>query len=243
MLNICMELDKKLLQWSKYLPYKNQEFNRLTQSEPIVNKEIDLTYKFNSNGFRTHEFNINNTEDCCLSLGSSYTFGTGMPIEQTWPSLLEEKIGMKVYNLGLGASSGDTCVRLALGWIDVLKPKKIFVLWGGTNRFELFTNKTEKRIKDIRQSSAEEFNPDYTNTDPFLINYFKNPINGKLNAFKNKIIMKNICKENNIDLYDFTYIGQHKLREKSVTFARDGRHKGIDFQKSASNLFEKMLLD
>ena len=232
-----MEIDKKLLQYSPYLCYAGKTLEKILPNERIANKRLEVLYKFNSNGFRTHEFNYG--EDCCIALGCSYTMGTAMPIELVWPSKLEEHLGMKIYNLGIGGGSRDLCVRLAMGWVDVLKPKKVFCLWPFPKRFELITSDKEQLTQSYRSYTKFEF-AKFPERNPFIEQYFNDDNNSEFNSMKNKLMLDHICKENNTELYHMD-VNINNLNENAVTFGRDRRHKGEDYQNPITDLFIDLL--
>ena len=67
----------------------------------VVDSNIKIKYKVNSDSCRSNEFNNNNV----LILGCSHTFGSGLPVEMTWPSILGKKINEDVANLEIGRAS------------------------------------------------------------------------------------------------------------------------------------------
>ncbi len=101
-----------------------------------------FTYKYNSNGFRSREFNLDEMNPVILTLGCSHTVGVGVPQQVNWP----EQFGSTyfndygVWNAGLGGASADTVARLAVNMIPIVKPSIVAVLWPSLYRFETYEN-------------------------------------------------------------------------------------------------------
>jgi len=137
-----------LYQYSKYKSWIEETLGRelgkdeyysshkITKLERIVNTDIELDYRFNQYGFRTNDWN-DNQEECYVAFGCSNTLGVGIPEDSRWSNLLEDHTGKKVFNLGIGGGSADTVTRLAMGWLQEIKPTKVFVLWPPLHRWEL----------------------------------------------------------------------------------------------------------
>ena len=105
-----------------------------------------LTYKYNNQGFRSREFEIQTDNPILLTLGCSHTVGVGIPVHDNWPEQLGNKYFPKhlVYNAGLGGASADTVARLAVNMIPILRPAIVAILWPNANRFETYHHGQEK---------------------------------------------------------------------------------------------------
>ena len=68
-----------------------------------------LTYQYNSEGFRDSEFD---QQPAGIALGCSHTEGVGIHAEHAWPRQLQNLLGQKIWNLGVGGAALDTCYRL-----------------------------------------------------------------------------------------------------------------------------------
>lgn len=81
----------------------------------------DFTYQHNSHGFRSPEFE-DTTDLKLVVMGCSFTYGTGLPIQDTWGEILgrtiEKRYGrkVKVFNIALGGLSADSSIQ-HLGWL------------------------------------------------------------------------------------------------------------------------------
>jgi len=98
--------------------YKNIEGNVIQKTNnsdlpyilnPNTSKTYEnINYSINSDGFRGREYSIEKNGSRIIFLGDSFTFGVGLPIEQTFPYILEKKLQEKhakdnweVLNLGV----------------------------------------------------------------------------------------------------------------------------------------------
>ena len=104
----------------------------------------DITYSFNSNGFRCDNFNIE-SDKRILFLGCSHTNGIGLPLEHTWPYILlgyinkETDYNIPLWNLATGGVGLDTQVRLYYHYGLKLKPQLVFGYFPAYRR-ELYYN-------------------------------------------------------------------------------------------------------
>lgn len=101
-------------------------------------------YEFNSHGYRCAEFSARR-ELNVLSVGCSYTFGLGLPAEETYPALLcqaiEQRLGMSVanWNLGIPGCSNDFMSRALLAGLPALRPDFVLVMFTELSRREFIT--------------------------------------------------------------------------------------------------------
>ena len=103
----------------------------------------------NEDGFRITSNKINsNGKINIVCMGGSTTFGVGVPDEDSWPFILQSKLGTdyKVYNLGVpGYSTMEAMIQL-VSIVPELKPD-IIIIYEGWN--------------DIRNYHIDEMTPDY----------------------------------------------------------------------------------
>jgi hypothetical protein len=93
----------------------------------------DISYRYNSRGFRDHEWpeDLSNVVWC---VGDSFTVGTGQPFEESWPQVLEKKIGKRCINLGEDGCANDTLALRIQEICKLYKPKLIVVMWSYLHR-------------------------------------------------------------------------------------------------------------
>ena len=221
-----------------YLEYCNKEINWLpADTEELYLKNLEtnwgslnvngwiddphFTYKFNSHGFRSDEFNH---EPSILFLGCSHTAGIGMPVEKTWTRIVAKELGLKCFNLGIGASSNDTAFRLGHHYIPQIKPKLVIFLSTDNARTELFSN------DHIENWSIWNQTYDPTRWGYYIENWILNDANSEMNFLKNKLALEHICNTNNIKFLhrkvgDVLY---------NLDLARDLMHYGVKSNKVCS---------
>lgn len=192
----------------------------------------DLTYVFNSEGFRDEEFD---QRPAALAIGCSHTQGVGVKVQQCWPRQLENMLEKKVWNLGVSGISLDTCYRLLEYWIDKLNVDAVFCAAPPISRYEVFANYW---YTFLPQSTFECFPKNF-----WLQNYHKLYLSQEepwhLNRRKNIHAIKDICSQRGVRFYvDYldTFV--------SKTVARDLMHTGPSAHTQlAADFFAKTLGD
>ena len=120
--------------------------------------ENSITYKFNSHGFRTAEFEPNSPTPSIMCIGCSFTMGTGLKNEHAWPVLLQQQFPeYRVYNLGLGGNAGDSIARLLYNVGGLLNTKIVCILWPEIFRYEIYK---ENNIVNTSALDHRAFTPD-----------------------------------------------------------------------------------
>jgi len=115
----------------------------------------NITYTFNSNGFRAPEFKKN--EPNIVFLGCSFTVGIGLNISDTFSHNVSQSLGLQNYNLGKGGGSNKTAFRVGHHWIPKLKPKIVVLMSPEITRSEIimggkainlsFTDGRDRKLK------------------------------------------------------------------------------------------------
>lgn len=144
--------------------------------------EENITYTFNSHGFRADEFE----GDGIIFLGCSLTAGIGMDLERTWTHKISTTLGLKNWNLGQGGGANDTCFRLGSYWIPTIQPKMVCMFSPSKYRLEIVKpHQSDTFLPNSQRSLKHDLYRDWLSTD----------INGKLNASKNISGLKILCQE------------------------------------------------
>jgi|688.fasta_scaffold466143_2 hypothetical protein len=172
----------------------------------------DLTYCFNSQGFRDDEFD---QRPAVLAIGCSFTQGIGLKVDQCWPRQLENLLQKKVWNLGVGGTSLDTCYRLLEYWIAHLNVDSVFCAVPPISRYEVFINHWEC----FSPHNSLDQRPDWLKG--YHKHYLAYDKNFELNRRKNIHAMQDICRQHNVSFY-VDYLDNFK----SDTDARDLLHQG-----------------
>lgn len=194
---------------------------RFYKNPPAGWSADSFTYKYNSYGFRSREFDLTETKPRILSLGCSHTAGVGVPQHDSW----SEQLGRTyfpdhvVWNAGLGGASADTVARLAVNMIPILKPDMVVILWPSVNRFETYHNgmtKTDTQFIGPWEKDLGIYAHDNTAYN---------------NQTKNKLILELLQK-----MYGFTLLAidaddvmQKLYYSIKWPVARDGEHYGIEW--------------
>jgi len=103
-------------------------FKNCLNKEHFKHYPKQITYIHNQRGFRDAEW-PDDLSDVIWCVGDSFTMGIGQPFEETWPYLLEKKIGKRCLNLGEDGASNDTIALRAQEIYRVYKPKIILIMW------------------------------------------------------------------------------------------------------------------
>ena len=189
--------------------------------------EQQITYNFNSHGFRSQEFNDLPSAPC---LGCSFTMGIGLPLQQTWPSILQDLIGKTCWNLGLGGSSLDTAFRLVKYYVNHLNISAVLCLVPESKRFEIFENGQPCIINWSNHHPYKQFYKHWMCDDK----------NAEINETKNLLAIEKLCDSNNIPFkYMYAEIEMGLAGERSL--ARDLTHSGYLEQKACAQKFRSML--
>jgi lysophospholipase L1-like esterase len=174
----------------------NQELYLKNIQDPALRQRLDdlgflntpIDYQYNSHGFRTAEFD---QEFDLVCFGCSFTMGTGVRAEDTWPEQLATLTGLKVANLGHAGSSNDTAVRFALHYLKSLRPRYAVWLQTDMHRIELLDDSVSLNIiaSDTRNPCADDY---------FIKAWFTSTINQELNLQKNTLAFEQLCQQQNI---------------------------------------------
>lgn len=148
-----MSIYKSRCGWDKFEP--NTSYDWITNNEEqhfienikkspnndtlIHYLDNPITYKLNNAGFRTpDDFNLNDYGN--VYLGCSHTFGVGHHLENIWSYKLNQQIGGKFWNLGIGGTGVMSHYRLLKGFYKELKIKNIFHYLPNYYRYEFIIN-------------------------------------------------------------------------------------------------------
>lgn len=113
----------------------NENLKKLGPSWYYANNKI--TYKFNSLGHRSMEFDDLNLDNYALCVGCSNTEGTALEVETRYSNLLQKDLNIDVYNMGIGGTGHDVVAHNLLTWAHTVKkkPKFIVIQWSDLRRF------------------------------------------------------------------------------------------------------------
>ena len=122
----------KKIDWrSDYFGMDNLEL--CNNRQHFLNYSKKITYEYNSRGFRDTEW-PEDLSEVIWCVGDSFTVGIGQPHEETWPAMLQKKIGKRCINIGDDGCSNDTISLRVNKIYDLYKPKLIIVMWSYLHR-------------------------------------------------------------------------------------------------------------
>jgi hypothetical protein len=190
--------------------------------------DYEISYVFNSHGFRTQEFD-QNTDIVCF--GCSFTMGTGVRNEHTWPSRLADLTGLSVVNLGHAGSSNDTAYRMARHYLHFLRPKYAIWLQTDIHRIEIIDESVDTTINIL----ASDNNNLHAN-NLFVKTWMTSEINQQINLDKNTQAFQQLCHQSSV--IPIILPRRNSVME-TLDLARDLQHPG---PRSYQQLAEKISL-
>ena len=170
---------------------------------------FDIVYKHNNYGYRDEDFIKNKPADL-LTLGCSHTYGFGLPIEKTWPSLLSQDLNVTMHNLGVSGDSAIGQVHHAFWYFEnVGVPKKIAALFPLQRM--LLMAVPEKNLPfnpsfySINKTFFENKNFKKYSKAPHIIEETMSPETSILYTFLAISILQSFCKVNNIEFVFYIF--------------------------------------
>lgn len=116
----------------------------VTQTENYGNHQVD--YCYNQHGYRTHEFSEVLPGHILVS-GCSLTEGVGLPVEHTWPYLLEQELKQKVVNLAVGGSNAEFNNHNVTSWVcNGHRPSMAIIQWPSVYRMTTFSGSSARFV-------------------------------------------------------------------------------------------------
>ena len=196
----------------------------------FLNTQID--YRFNSYGFRTAEFDRPVDAVC---FGCSFTMGTGVHSQDTWPEQLQALTGLSVANLGHAGSSNDTVFRFAEHYLKFLKPRYAVWLQTDRHRIELLDDSVPTSLNIMAGDTQNPCADDY-----FVKTWFAADENQTLNLKKNTMAFKYVCETQGIEpiILDRILVTTLKFPDND---ARDLIHPGRDFYKTLAHRVKNII--
>jgi len=213
--------------------------------QPIIKKYTDrpIEYILNSHSFRDQEFPTDQSINGAF--GCSFTFGTGLHQEETWPSILSDRLGKKVWNFGLGGAGILTQLRIFLYFVKKLDFDNIF-WYTPSNQV-----RWEWQAWDYEHDTEfyQLWSPHDTIQPAELSIALGNPSNYSFMYFMAMMTFEKVCKDHNINFYvistqdplvstdyrtDFSFFPDDEV---PILFARDLAHYGTFFHEAITEIF------
>lgn len=174
-----------------------------------------ITYKFNSHGFRSNEFN---DRPSIMFLGCSHTLGVGLPVEMTWTHLVSQQLNLESCNLGLASGSCDSAFRIANHYIPKLKPQIVFLLAPDQARLEILGTDSIEALTAMDSTGLAKEN--------FYRKWLSVEENQRMNQEKNILAIKHLCQVNNIKFANLYSWHTVNYGNDTADKARDLQHWG-----------------
>lgn len=191
------------VEYSWYQTDSEQNYVPVIAGVPNYTK-TEILYKFNSDGYRCDEFNLN-SEYPILFMGCSFTEGVGLPYNEIWSYYLHKKLSeitnkkIPYWSLAKGGTSIDYGARCLYNFYDRLKPKYIFYLLSGISRREycfensMYSNWFPHRTH-IYQPSKSFLLMEKIFVDPYFALY---------QAERSAMILNSLAEKNNTKIFLF----------------------------------------
>lgn len=135
--------------------------NRCQDPKHFLSYPHNISYDYNSRGFRDEEWPNSNAElkDAVWCIGDSFTVGVGAPIQHTWPSRLSTKLQQRTINVSLDGASNEWMTRIAQTIVHAVDPKHMVIMWSHTHRREHYNshqNDEARRIHSTKTTVEED---------------------------------------------------------------------------------------
>jgi hypothetical protein len=191
----------------------------------------NVSYTFNKDGFRSEEFTYE-PNDSVLFLGCSHTVGIGVDLESSWAYRVASSLGLRRYNLAVGASSSDTCFRLAHHWIPLLRPKYVMMFTPVDVRMEMVL---ENHLINFTPTMSSYMEKQYMEMlGGFYNGWLSHSANAELNRLKNVMGIQTICNSIGVPLVEIPSDGMLYGIEP---LGRDLMHPGREWHKAVADKF------
>jgi len=172
----------------------------------------DFVYSFNSEGFRSNEFDTK--KEVFIALGDSFTMNLGGPIEFSWPSILSTYLDKAVVNLGVNGIGNDTINKLYTLAHQKLNVVGTFVMYSFLHR-RLIDGDTE-----ITAHSHQE------NIKYFLDHRLNNAVECALPGYTQSADEQKFFKDHNIYSFESSFFTHYdrSYSDKRLTYVDKERY-------------------
>jgi hypothetical protein len=229
--HIHSELSNQTLPWhgsDSESVYQKNLLDRRDELERYGWIDADITYRFNSHGFRSDEFD---SSPSIMFLGCSHTMGTGLAQHQVYTSLVSQQLGLKCVNLGLSGGASDSAFRLANHYLLKIQPKIVFLLAPDQARLEI--------LGIDRAQALNPWSKDALGQSNYYRQWLAVEENQRLNQEKNILAIELLCQRAQIKfahLYSWHTVNHP---DSTADKARDLSHWGpLRHQAIAAQVLE-----
>ena len=185
-----------------------------------------LTYAFNSQGFRSREINVNDPGFAVF--GCSFTAGIGLPDYETYYYYLGKDLKLPVDNFGVLGASNGLIFRLAQYWLPIVRPRFVVLQTTFKERFEI--------INQYNISTVMTPNWESVATQETFQNWWFTDANSIADKQRNELAIRYLCYTLDIPIF---VIDVEDFRNPVDGLSRDLTHSGMrNHQKVTVHLRE-----
>jgi hypothetical protein len=114
------------------------QIDRCLDKKHFLSYPHDITYIYNSRGFRDQEWPdiVQELRDAIWCIGDSFTVGLGSPLEHTWPVRLSKIANRRIINVSMDGASNEWIARATENIVQEIDPAKLVIMWSYTHRRE-----------------------------------------------------------------------------------------------------------
>ena len=196
------------------------------------NYKKSVYYQYNSRGFRDSEWPAD-IENKIWCVGDSFTVGIGQPYEETWPQILERRVGERCIKINEAGCSNDL-MSLRIEQIKKFNPKCIVVMWSYfwrrwiDNKNVHFDINTREAPKDDLKNFLKNLQSANNNSPCKILNYVIPDcmIESTIYRWKHNLLgIKNKKNVNKLIAYHYPGSKFPVVSEvEQIDYARDGHH-------------------
>jgi len=212
-----MGISNKTLYW-RHSDNENTFNDNIKEGKKLYWKNKSIEYTYNNEGFRL-PYNFDSKNNGIITLGCSFTEGTGLPYEYTWGYKLSKHLNVKHWQLGQAAMGLDTAYRLLLAWHKKLTFSQVFLfvppmfrnefIISDNNLIKIYLDKGED-VSFIHTLGTDLDRQIFTKIKPGYETFFKSMIFG---SNKNEIMrqmrgisaIQGLCHDIGVPLYYQTH--------------------------------------
>ena len=200
--------------------------------------EHPIVYSVNNDFYRTPD-DFNSNEVGNMYLGCSHTFGIGLYLEDIWAYKLNNIIGGKFWNLGIGGTGFITAYRVFMHYIEKLQVSNVFMYVPHPFRYEVFLDNKWERLGGwmFGENKMDPFSP----LAKFLLNH-------RTAFLISTMVLKSIsyeCEKRGIDFYFYNLPPAEpktteELSHNKQRTARDLIHMPVVYHDKLCDTFYEM---
>lgn len=210
--------------------FKNNLFK---QPFDWIYRKLNITYSYNSLGFRCEDHTNLENKDYILFTGCSLTEGVGLALETTYPYIVAKNLNLPYYNLAVGGSGPDILKQnlfLFLSLMNKNLPKYVFIQWPNFERFSILLDKNKLELLNVHNTNQERLYKELISDNKmFYTNLFNRyTVFQTLNYFKIPYIFEiDLQLDTNFD-DNITFVRKIPYKLLQIDKARDLAHPGIE---------------